>query len=448
VITLRKALPVWGRIAIQSFGGPAGQIAVMHRVLVDEERWISERRFLHALRFCTLLPGPEAQQLATYVGWLMHGTRGALTAGLLFVLPGFLSILALSILYTTAGHLAPVAGLLFGLKAAILAIVVDAVVRIGRRALHHPALVAIAAAAFVAIFALHVPFPWIVLGAALVGFAGSRLTPSAFAPPPLPSQAEQDLQGPAPLFPDGDTPHARPPLKATARVAGAWLLIWLLPLAALGLWLGRAHVLVRLGVFFSQTAVVTFGGAYAVLAYVAQRAVDGFGWLRPSEMVDGLALAETTPGPLIMVLQFVGFLAAARNLPGASPIAAGIAGSLVTVWVTFAPCFLFVLVGAPFAEWLRGQRTLEGALAGITAAVVGVILNLAVWFSLHVLFRELDVWRAGPFHLEIPRWASVNAPALVLAVLAAIATFRFRIGMLTTLAGAGALGLTWKVWSG
>lgn len=444
MLPLRRAIPVWGRIALQSFGGPAGQIAVMHRILVDEERWISERRFLHALRFCTLLPGPEAQQLATYIGWLMHGTRGALTAGLLFVLPGFVAILALSILYATVGHLTAVTGLLFGLKAAILAIVVDAVIRIGRRALRHPALVAIAAAAFLAIFALHVPFPWIVLGAAFAGWLGYRIAPQAFAPAENGAEAG-DGGGPARLLPDDEAPAMRPRLGPSAVVLVRWLGIWLLPILALALLLGGGHVLVRLGIFFSETAVVTFGGAYAVLAYVAQRAVGDFGWLRPGEMVDGLALAETTPGPLIMVLQFVGYLSASRLMPGTHPIAAGIAGSLVTVWVTFAPCFLFVLVGAPFAEWLRGQRALEGALTGITAAVVGVILNLAVWFSLHVLFREVAPVTVGPFRVDLPHPASLDPAALLLALGAAVAVFRYRVGMLATLGGAGALGLAWRV---
>jgi chromate transporter len=444
MIPLRRAVPVWVRIALQSFGGPAGQIAVMHRILVDEERWISERRFLHALRFCTLLPGPEATQLATYVGWLMHGTAGGLLAGILFVLPGFLAILALSIIYLTAGHLAPVTGLFFGLKAAILAIVVDAVLRIGRRSLRHPVLVAMAAAAFLAIFVLQVPFPWIVLAAALLGTIGFRRLPQAFAPAVEPGE-DAASTGPPPLLPDSEAPPARPPLASTARVAARWLALWILPVAALAAGLGRGHVLVRLGVFFSEAAVVTFGGAYAVLAYVAQRAVGDFGWLTPREMVDGLALAETTPGPLIMVLQFVGFLAAARGMPGAGAITAGVLGSLVTVWVTFVPCFLFVLAGAPLVEWLRGRRSLEAALTGITAAVVGVILNLAVWFSLHVLFHEVTVRRLGPVHLELPRLASLDTAALTLAVLAAVATFRFRVGMLPVLGGAAALGLAWRL---
>jgi chromate transporter len=397
----------------------------MHRVLVDEERWISEERFLHALRFCTLLPGPEAQQLATYVGWLMHGTAGALLAGLLFVLPGFIAILVLSIVYFSAGHLTPVTGVFFGLKAAILAIVVDAVIRIGRRSLKRPALMAIAAAAFVAIFALQVPFPYIIAGAAVIGLLVGGTSSS--------------------LLPDDGAPPARPSPRTTAIVLTRWLVIWWLPIGLLALLLGAGHILVMLGVFFSQTAVVTFGGAYAVLAYVAQRAVDDFGWLRPGEMVDGLAMAETTPGPLIMVLQFVGFLAAARFSPGGSPIALGIAGSLVTVWATFAPSFLFVLAGAPYAEWLRGRPRLDAALGGITAAVVGVILNLAIWFSIHVLFSETTVWKAGPLHLELPRLGTLDPAAMVLAVLAAVATFWFKLGMLKTLSLAGLLGLLWTI---
>jgi chromate transporter len=440
LISLRRALPVWTRIALSSFGGPAGQIAVMHRVLVDEERWISEERFLHALRFCTLLPGPEAQQLATYVGWLMHGTPGALLAGLLFVLPGFFAILVLSIIYLSAGHLTVVTGLFFGLKAAILAIVVDAVIRIGRRSLKHPALVAIAALAFIAIFAFRVPFPYIVAGAALLGLALKQQIAKSEE-----RSGESLLALRSSLLADDATPPVRPPLRSTAAVVAGWLAVWWLPIALLAVLLGAHHILVTLGVFFSQTAVVTFGGAYAVLAYVAQRAVDNFGWLRPGEMVDGLAMAETTPGPLIMVLQFVGFLAAARAGPPLHPILLGVAGSLVTVWATFAPSFLFVLSGAPYAEWLRGRRTLDAALNGITAAVVGVILNLAIWFSIHVLFSETTLWTTGPLRLELPRLTTLDPAALVLAVLAAIATFRFRVGMLATLAGAGILGLLWKV---
>jgi chromate transporter len=434
MISLRQALPVWTRIALTSFGGPAGQIAVMHRVLVDEERWISEDRFLHALRFCTFLPGPEAQQLATYIGWLMHGTPGALVAGVLFVLPGFLAILGLSILYVTAGALAPIAGLFFGLKAAVLAVVVDAVIRIGRRSLRGPAMRWIAVAAFVGIFAFNIPFPWIVAGAALAG-ALLRLRQEPTAPG----------AGPASLLGDGGAPARRPGGAATVRALTRWLAIWWLPIGALALLLGGGHVLVRLGLFFSQTAVVTFGGAYAVLAYVAQRAVGEFHWLAPGEMIDGLALAETTPGPLIMVLQFVGFLGASRAMPGTDPLLAGVAGSLVTVWATFAPCFLFVVVGAPYAEWLRGHRTLDAALAGIMAAVVGVILNLAVWFSLHVLFRETRLVQQGPLHLELPIPGSLEPASLALAIAAAIALFRFRIGMLWTLFLAGLAGLLWRV---
>ena len=435
MIPLRRAVPIWTRIALSSFGGPAGQIAVMHRVLVDEERWISEDRFLHALRFCTLLPGPEAQQLATYIGWLMHGTAGALLAGLLFVLPGFLAILGLSVLYVTAGHLAPVTGVFFGLKAAILAVVVDAVIRIGRRSLGHPALITIAVLAFVAVFALRIPFPIIVIASAILGLALKQRV------------AKRDERGGrgSSLLPDDAIAALRPSLHTTVLTGSCWLLIWWLPMALLALLLGASHVLVTLGTFFSETAVVTFGGAYAVLAYVAQRAVDDFGWLRPGEMVDGLAMAETTPGPLIMVLQFVGFLAASRATPGLNPIVAGVAGSLVTVWATFAPSFLFVLVGAPWAEWLRGRPALDAALSGISAAVVGVILNLAVWFSIHVLFGETTVWSAGPLHLELPRLGSLDPAALVLAGLAGIVTFRFRVGMLSTLALAGLLGLVWKV---
>ncbi|WP_134724956.1 chromate efflux transporter [Paracoccus luteus] len=388
--TLRQAVPVWGRIAALSFGGPAGQIAVMHRILVEERRWLGDDRFLHALNFCMLLPGPEAMQLATYVGWLMHGVRGALVAGGLFVLPGALSILALSIVYALWGGVGIVAGLFFGLKAAVLAIVVQAVVRIGRRALKTPALRAIAAASFLAIAALGVPFPVIVAAAALVGWLGQRAR--------VPGLTGTDGgHGPAGSHvPDAGTVLGTAPPPATAgalRAGGVALALWLAPVAAL--WLAMPDsVFSHIALFFSQLAVVTFGGAYAVLAYVAQEAVTRFGWLAPGEMLDGLGLAETTPGPLIMVVQFVGFLAAFREAGG---IGAGIAGAALTTWVTFAPCFAWIFLGAPFIERLRRNRALAAALSAVTAAVVGVILNLAVWFGWHFVVPGgvLDAWAAA-----------------------------------------------------
>jgi chromate transporter len=367
-VSFEEATRTWAYVAIHSFGGPAGQIAVMHRVVVEERKWIGEERFLHALNFCMLLPGPEAHQLVTYLGWLLHGTAGALVAGGLFVLPGFLTILALSMVYVTMAHAPAVAGLLFGLKAAVAAVVVEAVLRIGRRALRNRVLLALAAASFVATAAFHVPFPAIVASAAAIGFAGDRLRPGLFRPPePVAGApaATDAIQGPPPS------------VRRTAAVFLGGLVVWLGPIAVLAVVLGPDHVLVRLGTFFSQTAVVTFGGAYAVLAYVAQHAVAA-GWLRPAEMLDGLGLAETTPGPLIMVVEFVGFLAAWRDPGTLPPLAMATLGAVVTTWATFAPSFLWILAGAPWVEWLRARPSLGSALAAITAAVVGVILDLAL----------------------------------------------------------------------
>jgi len=423
--TLAEASRTWARVAALSFGGPAGQIAVMHRILVDEKRWVSDARFLHALSYCTLLPGPEAQQLATYIGWMLHGTRGALVAGGLFVLPGFVAILGLSVLYVGLGHAPAVAGAFEGLKPAVLAVVIDAVVRVSGRALRTRMHVALAAVAFVAIFFFAVPFPMVLVGAAGVGLLGGRLVPDA-----------------VPAATDADEGHTRAPRFArTAGVAAIWLVIWLGPIGALAHLLGASHVLVREAVFFSKVAVVTFGGAYAVLAYVAQQAVETFGWLRPGEMLDGLGMAETTPGPLIQVVQFVGFLGAHREAGGWSPMAAGIAGSLVTTWVTYAPCFLWILVGAPYVEVLRRSRIVAHGLSGIMAAVVGVILNLSLWFALHVLFAHVDERWVGVLRLWTPVWSSLDPMAAVIAVGAAVAVFRLRLSVLVTLALGVAVGV-------
>jgi len=445
-IAFGEAARVWTRIALLSFGGPAGQIALMHRILVEERRWIGERRFLHALNFCMLLPCPEAQQLATYIGWLLHGVRGGLVAGALFVLPGFVAIMALSWLYFAYGNVGPVEALFFGLKAAVLAIVLDAVRRIGARALTNPALLALAAAAFVAIFFLGVPFPVIVLAAALAGFAGSRAGLAAFAGAgghgpagAAPADADSALGEAVPA-------HARPGWRRSAWVGALLLLLWLAPVVLLVLLLGPDNVFARIGTFFSTMAVVTFGGAYAVLAYVAQQAVETYGWLRPGEMLDGLGLAETTPGPLIMVTQFVGFLGAARQAGGMEPMLAGTLGGILTTWVTFTPSFLWIFVGAPFSERLRGNRALSAALGAITAAVVGVILNLALWFALHTLFGEVRAVRAGPVGFDAPVLASLDLPALILTAAALVAIFRFRAGPLPVLAGCGLAGaLLWLV---
>ena len=409
-------------MASQSFGGPAGQIAVMHRILVDEKRWVDEPRFLHALNYCMLLPGPEAQQLAIYLGWLLNRTPGGLVAGTLFVLPGFLSILALSLLYAGFQETAFVAGLFFGLKPAVMAVVVEAVVRIGKRALRNRVMVGFAAAAFVGIFFFQVPFPVIVVAAGLLGW----LIPSSEPP------AEVLV-------------YAKPSWGRSLRVLAIGLTLWIVPLIALVGIFGREHVLVREGIFFSQMSLVTFGGAYAVLAYVGQQAVETYGWLTAGEMLDGLGMAETTPGPLIQVVQFVGFLGAYRHPGGLDPWVAGLLGSLVTTWVTYVPCFLWIFLGAPYIEALRGRKGLSRALAGITAAVVGVILNLAVWFSIHVLFGQVGEVRWMGMRLLVPDWGTVDWAAVVLAVFAFLALFRFKLGMLTTLAASAAAGLLWHL---
>ena len=441
-VTLAEAARVWARIALLSFGGPAGQIAVMHRILVEEKRWIGEGRFLHALSFCTLLPGPEAQQLATYIGWLMHRTAGGLIAGGLFVLPGLVSIMGLSLIYAAYGGVGIVGGLFFGLKCAVLAIVLQAVVRVGARALRNGAMRGIAAGAFAAIFLFDVPFPLIVLAAGVIGYAGTRAGAKSFRTGGHGSAAENGLADADSLLGLGVPAHARPAPRRTLMLSAALLALWLGPVLALVIGLGPNHVFSAIAVFFSKMAVVTFGGAYAVLAYVAQAAVDTYGWLKPGEMLDGLGLAETTPGPLIMVTQFVGFLGAFRQASGLDPYVAGVLGGLLTTWVTFLPCFLWIFAGAPYVEALRGNRSLSGALAAITAAVVGVILNLAVWFALHLLFSEIRSLHPGfGLRLDIPVWSSLNGPALVLSAAAILAVFRFRAGVIPTLLAASAAGV-------
>jgi chromate transporter len=412
----------------------------MHQELVVRRRWIDEERFLHALNYCMLLPGPEAQQLATYIGWLMHKTRGGLAAGLLFVLPGFVSILVLSLLYAGFGQLPAVAALFFGLKAAVLAVVVEAVLRVGKRALTSRAHVVLAAAAFLAIFFLHVPFPLVVVGAAALGLVGQRWLPSLF-PAPQASQVDDSQQSVIGLLASaGELGHTTPSRSRAARVLLVCALLWGLPLLALRWSLGPGSVFVHEGLFFSQAAVVTFGGAYAVLAYIAQEAVATYHWLMPGEMLDGLGLAETTPGPLIMVVQFVGFMGAFRHPGELPPLLAGVCGSVVTVWVTFVPCFLWIFLGAPYIEALRGNRALRAALSAITAAVVGVILNLSLWFGLHVLFRRLTEHTFGPVRLLVPELASLDVAAAALAALSMLALFRFKLGLPKTLAASAALG--------
>lgn len=426
----REALRTWARVGALGFGGPAGQIAILHRVVVEEKRWVDEARFLHALNFCMLLPGPEAQQLATYIGWMMHGVRGGLAAGLLFILPGFVVLLVLSTVYAAFQGTALVAALFFGLKPAVIAVVVEALMRIGRRALAGRASVAIAAAAFVAVFFLAVPFPLVVAAAGLAGWMTAR-GPSDGHPPP------SSLQSPAPVG-----------WRRTARTVALWLVIWWMPVALLAAALGPGSVFVAQGWFFGHAAGVTFGGAYAVLAYVAQQAVERFGWLSAGEMLDGLGMAETTPGPLILVVQFVAFLGAWRDPGALPPLLAGVVGATVTAWVTFAPSFLWIFAGAPYVERLRENRALAAALSGITAAVVGVILNLAVWFALHVLFGTVRERRDGPLRLQVPDASTLDVASLLIAIGAAVALFRLRWGMLPTLAAAAAVGVLVRMMGG
>jgi chromate transporter len=422
-VTLREAVPTWARVGVLGFGGPAGQIAVLHRIVVEEKEWVDEPRFLHALNFCMLLPGPEAQQLATYIGWMMHGVRGGLAAGILFILPGFFILSVLSALYAAYQETTLVAALFFGLKAAIIAVVVEALIRIGKRALKGRGAYLIAAAAFISLSLLDIPFPIVVLGAGLVGWMMARRS------------------DPATHVTNGSALSDRVPWGRTARVVAVCFVLWWAPVAVLALMFGTQSVWVTEGLFFGHAATVTFGGAYALLAYVAQQAVENYGWLQPGEMLDGLGLAETTPGPLILVVQFVAFLGAWRDPGPLPPLAAGLLGATLTAWVTFAPSFLFIFAGAPYVERLRGNRGLSAALAGITAAVVGVILNLAVWFSLHVLFARVDEVSAGPFHFLVPDWRTLDVASLLIAAGAAFALFRLKWGMIPTLAASVAVGV-------
>ncbi|MGD9635561.1 MAG: chromate efflux transporter [Pirellulales bacterium] len=438
--TFGEAFWVWCRVAALSFGGPAGQIAVMHRILVEEKRWVSENRFLHALNYCMLLPGPEAQQLATYIGWLLHRTAGGLMAGLLFVLPGFVSILVLSILYANYRDLTLVAGIFYGLKPAVVAVVVQAVLRIGKRALKNRVMVLIAALAFAAIFLFEVPFPLIVLGAAMIGFVGGRLWPDTFVV--IKERVAKDGEAAEQhAISDEMAAAVRPSLGHALRTLAIWLTVWLGPVAALWKFAGPESVFTQQALFFSKTAMVTFGGAYSVLAYIAQQCVEVYHWLAPGEMLDGLGMAETTPGPLIQVVQFVGFLGAFRHPAPLSPLAAGIAGSVITTWVTYAPCFLWIFLGAPYIEHLRGRKSLNAALSTVTAAVVGVILNLSIWFALHTLFGRVAEHHVGPLRLLVPEWSTVDIAAVVIAVAAMVAMFRYHIGMIPTLAASALAGL-------
>ncbi|MER9585185.1 chromate efflux transporter [Mesorhizobium sp. M0276] len=448
-ISFAEATRVWARVAALSFGGPAGQIAMMHRIIVEEKRWIGETRFLHALNYCTLLPGPEAQQLAIYIGWLMHKTRGGLVAGILFVLPGAIAIMALSWIYAILGNVGAVQALFFGLKAAVLAIVLEAVLRIGRRALKNNAMIGLAAAAFIALFFFHAPFPLVILAAGVIGYVGGRAGWAAFQSGNGHGKVGgKQVADADTALGEGVPAHTRPSVSWSLKIATVCLLLWLVPVLALLVFLGQGNVFTDIAIFFSKMAMVTFGGAYAVLAYVAQQGVEHYGWLKPGEMLDGLGMAETTPGPLIMVTQFVGFMGAYRAPGMLSPLVAGTLGGLLTTWVTFVPCFLWIFLGAPFMETMRSNKALSAALSAITAAVVGVILNLAVWFALHVLFRELREVSWLGTTVDVPVFSSVNLPSLVLTVGALLAVFRFKIGMIPVLATCSVLGVLYGVATG
>lgn len=430
---------VWTRIAAQSFGGPAGQIAVMHRILVEEKRWLTEDDFLHALNFCMLLPGPEATQLVTYAGWKFHGIKGGVAAGLIFIAPGVIALLALSWLYVAFQHIGWIQALFFGVKAAVLAVVLEAVLRIGKRALKSPLLVSFAAASFLAMYFFQIGFPWIVAIAALLGLILGRRFPSQFPASKNSTAAERH-----------SSRLSIQNLLQTMSMAAVWFIIWFAPIVLLWAVFGADSVFVQEGLFFSKTAVVTFGGAYSVLAYLSQEAVQTYGWVTPGEMQDGLGLAETTPGPLIMVVQFVGFLGAYKHPGNLNPWMAALLGSAITTWVTFAPCFLWIFVFAPYLEALRRQTGLSHMLSGITAAVVGAILNLSVWFTLHTLFEDhVSEWHPGgweQFRVLSPDWTRLDWRALGIAAASMFALFRFHCGMLTTLAGAAGLGLLLHLW--
>ena len=435
-IPFAEAVKVWARVALLSFGGPAGQIAVMHRILVEEKKWIGEERFLHALNFCMLLPGPEAQQLAVYIGWLLHRVKGGLVAGALFVLPGAVAIMALSWIYVLVGNSEPVAALFFGLKAAVVAIVFQAVVRIGGRALGNGWRIGLATAAFLALFLLHMPFPIVVLAAGLIGWLCGRAGFAAFgaggghgvAAGGSVSDADSALGV-------GIPDHARAGFGHIAGVSLALALAWLGPVVLILALAPADSVFGHIATFFSKMAMLTFGGAYAVLAWVSQAAVERYHWLSPGEMLDGLGLAESTPGPLIMVTQYVGFLGAYRNPGGLAPLMAGTLGGLLTTWVTFVPCFLWIFLGAPYIERLRENRALAAALSAITAAVVGVILNLALWFALHFWFQTVDDVRIGPLHLPTPALAGIDWMAVGLSLAALFAILRLKLNIFALLGG-------------
>jgi chromate transporter len=443
-VSFQEAFWVWVRVAALSFGGPAGQIAVMHRILVEEKRWIGETRFLHALNYCMLLPGPEAHQLAVYIGWLLHRTRGGVVAGTLFVLPGLICLGVLSWVYAAFGNVGTVQALFFGLKAAVLAVVLEAVVRVGRRALKSRAMIALAALAFIGIFFFAVPFPIIITAAALIGFAGNAAGLEWFRASGGHGPAGSGVEGPAAIdeaFARQIPEHVRPSLPRLVKVAVIGLTVWLGPLLVLLAAVGPDNVFTTIAAFNAKMAVVTFGGAYAVLAYMAQQAVENYHWLKPDEMLVGLGFAETTPGPLISVVQFVGFMAAFRHAGTLDPVLAGTLGGILAKWTTFVPSFLWIFLGGPYIEALQGNKVLTAALSAITAAVVGVILNLAIWFALHTLFGQVDAQHVYGMVLQVPVLTTLNVASLGLSVAAMIAIFRFKAGMIQTLLACSVAGI-------
>ena len=414
-VNFAEAFLVWLKIGCLSFGGPAAQIALMHRIVVEEKAWLDEKQYLNALSFCMLLPGPEAMQIATYAGWRLHGVRGGLTAGLLFVLPGALVILVLAALYIAYGNVSVVDALFLGVKAAVIVVVIEALMRVSKRALADPVHWLIAALAFVGIFFLDLSYPLIVIAAALYGFWRSRGNTKAASDELVSVDASMSM--------------------STVGTVLFWLLIWAAPFVILVL-IGDQAFLIKIGAFFSRLAVVTFGGAYAVLAYLAQDVVTGFGWLSAGEMVDALGLAETTPGPLILVTEFVGFLAGFRE----GGLGFGVLAAGMTLWVTFVPCFLWIFAGAPYIDWIGAQPRLKGALSAITAAVVGVILNLSVWFALHVLFGSVASKHVGVFTLWVPDWATIDYRVVLLTALCAVAVFVLHWGIVRVLILSALLG--------
>jgi chromate transporter len=440
VVPLRVAIRAWFAVSLQTFGGPAGQISVMHTEIVERRRWIGEQRFLHALSYCTLLPGPEAQQLAIYLGWLLNGGLGGLIAGVLFVLPGFLAILALSVVYAGWGDTTIVTALFAGVAPAVIAIVAQAVVRLGQRALYSRTLVVLAVASFVALAVFGVPFPIVIAAAGLVGYLTGRLRPRLIErPTPSPATSGIDTR-PTPLIADDALHGERGSWARAARILAVGLALWIAPTLGVIAAFGSDSVFAEMGLFFSGTAVVTFGGAYAVLTFVAQRAVEFYGWITAQNMIAGLALAETTPGPLIMVVQFVGFLGAYNNPGDLDPWVAGVLASVLVTWVTFVPCFLFIFLGAPHVEGLRHNTALSAALTGITASVVGVIANLAVFFAVNTLFDQVDRIDSGPLQLQVPVLSSFDPLAAAVAALAAALLFRLKWTVLRTLGVCAATG--------